>query len=54
MYTVVYTQKVAHTDQIITSLMIHNSDTPTPFHMQGLNALAKSLVGSSKMQVSHK
>ena len=46
MYIVVYTQKVAYTGQIITSGFIndaYNSDTPTPFHMQGLNVLAKSL-----------
>ena len=45
MYIVVYTQKVAYTGQIITSGFIndaYNSDTPTPFHMQGLNVLAKS------------
>jgi len=42
MYTVVYTQKVAYTGQIITSGFIndaYNSDTPTPFHMHGLDAL---------------
>ena len=52
MYTIVYTQKVAHTGQILTSGFIndaYNSDTPTPFHMQGLNVLEKSLQ-SQKMK----